>query len=75
MEMENRIDAAPAVASDTLFIATTGGRVAGVSTSDGSEQWVTQLNAAVRAGPAVTGDAVYVGTDAGVVRALSRENN
>jgi len=67
----------PAVLADSVFAASTNGKVTKVNLSDGKRVWKTSLKLKkqrITAGVGVGGGLVLVATDQGVVYALKQEN-
>jgi hypothetical protein len=60
----------PAIAGDTLLLASDDRRLRALSSSDGSEVWQATLPDKLRAGPLVIGDRVVVGQRDGALHCL-----
>jgi len=67
------VQAAPAVADGTVYVASNSGLVAAVGAVDGPELWTFEADASVLSAPTVVDGTVYVGADDDTLRALDAE--
>jgi len=60
----------PAIAHNTVYVATSQGQVVALEAATGAERWRTDLKIAITAAPTVAGTSVLIGTQDGVVFGL-----
>jgi outer membrane protein assembly factor BamB len=60
----------PAIAHNTVYVATSQGHVVALDAATGTERWRTDLHVAITAAPTVAGTTVLLGTSDGVVFGL-----
>lgn len=64
------VQAAPAIAGDTVFVATAGGVLARLDLADGRERWRLAGGGVYAGGPLLRDGVLFIGDEAGVVRAV-----
>ena len=69
-QVEGDVAQAPAVAGDTVYVASGSGVVTALGAATGTELWRAEVGSPVTAAPTVAGPAVLVGTESGAVIAL-----
>lgn len=67
---DDRIQAAPAVIGDTIYVASYDQNLYALDAGTGEEQWGYELDGAANYGPSIAGGVIYVSTDLGSLYAL-----
>jgi len=62
----------PAVAGESIYVATKDGILYAIDVATGDPQWVYAVGTPSESSPVVVGDFVYLGTDAGDIHAVDR---
>jgi outer membrane protein assembly factor BamB len=70
VELSGAVHGGPAIAGQTVYVATAAGRLHAISLADGAERWSVALESPVESVPLVTDDRVYLGTESGQLVAI-----
>lgn len=68
------IVASPAIAGDTVYVASLGGHLYAIDRASGREKWQFKSRAPIASSPAVDGDTVYFVSSTGALAALDATN-